>query len=217
MWFRNRSALLSLGIEAYFLNEDLQVDLDFYYNRYDDFIAQVEMNIPKTDFQDSIPFYMNDRRKQERYRMWTNSKTTAYNYGAGLGILYNVMHYFKFKSNLTYAKLQRSSNNDGLEDGFNTPEWIINLSLMNDNIYKDFGFNITYRWQSNYYWQSFLVNGNVQAFQTIDAQLSKQIDKLNLKIGGSNIFNGYYQSFLGGPSIGGFYYVSVVHHISIKK
>lgn len=72
-------------------------------------------------------------------RMWTNSKTTAYNYGAGLGIHYNIPGNFKITGNLTYAKLQRKSSNDGLEDGFNTPEWIVNTSLGNENIFRNFG------------------------------------------------------------------------------
>ncbi|HMG90347.1 MAG TPA: hypothetical protein VK589_09805, partial [Chryseolinea sp.] len=70
-------------------------------------------------------------------------------------------------------------------------------------------FMITYRWQSSYYWQSFLVNGNVPAYQAIDAQFSYTWDKFHLKVGGTNIFNHYYNSYLGGPSVGGFYYTTV--------
>jgi iron complex outermembrane receptor protein len=202
---------VEFGYRGLFLDDDLQVDVDFYFNRYKDFIAQVEMNIPKTIDADSIPFYLNDRRKQDRYRMWTNSKTVAYNFGAGVGIRWNIVAGFKFNGNLTYAKLQRKSNNDGLEDGFNTPEWIVNSSVGNENIVKNFGFNVTYRWQSNYYWQSFLVNGNVPAYETLDAQVSKRMKNLTVKVGGSNVLNQYYYSFLGGPSIGGFYYTSVTY------
>jgi iron complex outermembrane receptor protein len=32
-----------------------------------------------------------------------------------------------------------------------------------------------------------------------------------LKIGASNLLNTYYYSFIGGPSIGGFYYVNVMY------
>lgn len=200
---------LEAGYRGMFLEGDLQVDLDFYYNRYNDFIAQVEMNIPRTTVADSIPFYLNDRRKQDRYRMWTNSHTTAYNYGAGIGIRYTLLRNFSASGNVTYARLQRTSNNDGLEDGFNTPRWIVNISLANDHLYKNIGFNLTWRWQSDYYWQSFLVNGNVPAYQTVDAQVYSRWNKVSVKIGSSNLFNRYYNSFLGGPSIGGFYYTTL--------
>ena len=148
---------LEFGYRGAFLNDDLNVDVDFYYNKYTDFIGQVEMNVPETDNPDSIPFYLADRTKQDRYRMWTNSKTIAYNYGAGLGISYKLANY-KISGNLTYAKLERKSANDGLEDGFNTPAWIVNASLGNNNVYRNFGFNFTYRWQDDYYWQSFRVS-----------------------------------------------------------
>jgi outer membrane receptor protein involved in Fe transport len=197
------------GYRGSFFDEDLQVDLDFYYNRYQNFIAQVEMNIPRTTIADSISFYLSERRKQDRYRMWTNSKTIAYNYGAGLGLKYAIATGYKVSGNVTYSKLQRRSNNDGLEDGFNTPEWILNVSIGNDNVFKEIGFNISCRWQSEYYWQSFLVNGWVDSFRTVDAQLSRTIKKITLKVGGTNVTNERYYSFLGGPSIGGFYYLMI--------
>ena len=188
---------------------DLQLDIDFYFNKYTNFIAQVEMNIPKTSDPDSIPFYLYDRRKQDRYRMWTNSSTSAYNYGSSLGLKYTLLKNFQVTGNVTYSALQHKSSNDGLEDGFNTPKWITNLGLGNEKIFKSLGFMINYRWQSTYYWQSFLVNGNVPAYQAIDAQVSYTWDKFHLKVGGTNIFNHYYNSYLGGPSVGGFYYTTV--------
>ncbi|HEY9046050.1 MAG TPA: TonB-dependent receptor [Ohtaekwangia sp.] len=202
---------IEVGYRALMLEEDLQVDVDFYYNRYNNFIAQVEMNIPQTSNQDSIPFYLNEKKKQDRYRMWTNSKTTAYNYGAGIGLRYTFFNSFRAMGNLTYAKLQRRSSGDGLEDGFNTPEWIVNFSVGNDRVYKNLGFMVTYRWQSNYYWQSFLVNGNVPAYQTVDAQITSHWKAVSVKIGGSNLFNHYYHSFLGGPAVGGFYYCTITY------
>ena len=204
---------LEAGYRGIFLEGDLQLDIDFYYNRYNDFIAQVEMNIPRTTIVDSIPFYLNDRSKQDRYRMWTNSHTTAYNYGAGMGVRYSLPGNFNASGNVTYARLQRKSDNDGLEDGFNTPRWIVNVSLANEHLYKNIGATLTWRWQSDYYWQSFLVNGNVPAYQTVDAQVSSRWKKFSVKAGASNLFNHYYHSFLGGPSIGGFYYTTLTYNI----
>lgn len=198
-----------LGYRSLWLNDALQFDIDFYFNRYDNFIAQVEMNIPKTSNTDSIAFYLADKTKQNKYRMWTNSKTIAYNYGSSMGIKYNVYKDFHAIGNVTYAALQRRSSTDGLEDGFNTPQWIYNISVANDKIFRSLGFMVTYRWQSSYYWQSFLVNGNVPAYHTLDAQASFTFDKMRVKLGGTNILNQYYRSFLGGPSVGGFYYTSV--------
>jgi outer membrane receptor protein involved in Fe transport len=78
------------GYRGVFWNEKFLVDIDFYYNIYENLMAQVEANIPKTSDPDSIPFYLYDKKKQDRYRLWTNSKTVSYNYGGTLGLTWNM-------------------------------------------------------------------------------------------------------------------------------
>ncbi|HEX9508850.1 MAG TPA: TonB-dependent receptor [Puia sp.] len=200
------------GYKGLFARGKLYIDADFYFNNYRSFIAQANMNVPATTNADSIPFALYNKSQQRQYRMWTNSQTTVYNYGASLGVTYNSDGYTA-NANSSYAKLQKSANEDGLEDGFNTPQWMVNLSIAREKIYKNAGAGITWRWQSGYYWQSFLVNGNVSAYSTLDAQVNYTFEKVRckLKVGGSNLLNKYYYSFLGGPSIGGMYYVTVTY------
>lgn len=200
---------IELGYRALLLNEQFQLDIDFYYNRYSNLMGQVELNIPQTSNPDSVSFYLADRSKQDRYRLWTNSKTVAHNYGSTMGVRYRMLKNFYVHGNVTYAKLDRKSTNDGLEDGFNSPRWITNISVGNNRVFKNLGFAVSYRWQSAYYWQSFLVNGDVPAYQTIDAQVTSTWQKTIWKIGGTNILNHYYSTYLGGPAVGGFYYCSV--------
>src|SRR4051794_19140758 len=69
------------GYKGLFLRSRLYIDADFYFNKYHAFIAQVEASVPKTTIPDSIPYYLNDKKLQDRYRLWTNSKTTVYNVG----------------------------------------------------------------------------------------------------------------------------------------
>ncbi len=200
------------GYKGLFFKSRLFVDIDFYFNNYRSFIAQVEASVPKTIVADSIPFYFNDNKLQDRYRLWTNSKTTVYNYGGSLGLKYNFPGGFIAGGNVSYAKLDRKTGNDGLEDGFNTPQWITNISITNAAICGGFGAGVIYKWQSSYYWQSFLVNGQVPAYGSLDVQASYQFKKaagLNFKLGATNVLNHYYNSFLGGPAIGGFYYSTV--------
>lgn len=203
------------GYKSLFLDSKLNVDVDFYYNQYDNFIAQLEMNVPNTAKPDSIPYYLNDKAKQARYRVWTNSKSTVYNYGGSLGLSYKLSRIYVLTGNVTYAKLDRKSHDDALEDGFNTPQWITNLSFGGSRVISSFGFNVLYKYQSGYYWQSFLVNGDVKAYGTLDAQINYDFvkTKLNLKIGASNLTNKYYNSFLGGPAIGGFYYTTLTYNL----
>ena len=145
--------------------------------------------------------------------MWTNSQTIVHNYGFSAGLIYYLIHGFTIRANVSYTKLKKSVNEDGLEDGFNTPEWMTNISVANENIYKNFGAGITVRWQTGYYWQSFLVNTHVSAYTTADAQLSYLFAKANVRIktGASSLLNHYYYSIGGGPQIGGFYYVTAIY------
>jgi iron complex outermembrane receptor protein len=207
---------IEAGYRGVFLDGKISADVDFYYNIYENLMAQVEANIPHTTNQDSIPFYLYDKTKQDRYRLWTNSKTVSYNYGGTFGITLNMPRNFRLYGNATLAKLDRVEQHDGLEDGFNTPEWIYNISFGNPSLFKSpFGFNINYRWQSSFQWQSSLATGTVPAYGTVDAQFQYTFPKagINLKLGATNLFNKYYYSFIGGPAIGGLYYLTATIHI----
>jgi iron complex outermembrane receptor protein len=207
---------LEMGYKAALLAEGrLLLDVDFYYNSYRDFIAQVEAYVPNTTATDlnGIATALNNRATQDRYRLWTNAQSKVYNYGGSLGLRYDVASGYLAGTNVTYARLDRTEAGDGLEDGFNTPRWAYNLSLGNEKAYKNFGFGLNYRWQAKYYSQTFLVNGYVPAYSTLDAQVNYQIPAPNLrfKLGASTVLNNYYVSYLGGPSVGGLYYISVAY------
>jgi hypothetical protein len=97
---------------------------------------------------------------------------------------------------------------------FNTPEHKCNISFGNRKVVDNFGFNVTWRWQNAFFWQSSFTspaNGFVPAFQTTDAQVSYRLPKMKsvVKLGGSNLFNLRYFQSLGGPTIGAIYYVSL--------
>jgi iron complex outermembrane receptor protein len=196
------------GYRTTLLENRLAIDIDFYYNTYKNLMAQVEANIPKTTNPDSLLYALNTRQSQDRYRLWTNSKSVSHNYGSTLGVSYSLARQYTIGGNVTMTKLKRTSQNDGLEDGFNTPSWIYNIHAGNPALFKHVGFEINYRWQSTYLWQSSLATGNVRAYKTLDAQVQYQLlsAKASIKLGATNLLNQYYYSFIGGPSIGGFYY-----------
>jgi outer membrane receptor protein involved in Fe transport len=201
------------GYRATLLGGKLSLDLDVYYNIYRNLMAQIDANVPKTQKTDSIAFYLQQNSKQDLYRLWTNSKTVSHNYGATVGINYELTQKVRAGGNFTYAKLGRRDQSDGLEDGFNTPRWIYNLYVGSPAIYKTLGFNINFRQQSGFLWQSALATGNVPGYSTLDLQLSVGLLKnvLTVKAGATNLLNAYYYSFIGGPAIGGFYYTSLTH------
>ena len=111
------------GYRSSLLANKIFIDADIYYNLYSDFIAQIEASLPNTSMEADIPASLYDRNKQGRYRLWTNSKTVVRNYGVEVDLRYVANKHFIFSANSSYQALKRTNQNDGLEDGFNTPEW----------------------------------------------------------------------------------------------
>ena len=202
-----------LGVKSLHINYKLFIDGNFYYNKYTNFMAQVEAYIPKTSNTDSFPVSLITRSLHDRYRLWTNSQTTVYNYGASLGIRYNLTPQYSVVTNATFAKLDRKETNDGLEDSFNTPNWQFNGTLLGEKLWKNLNASASVHWQQGFVYQSFLVNGNVPAYTTLDGQISYDFSKIKLKIGGTNLLNTYYYSMLGGVHIGGFYYTTIAYNL----
>lgn len=200
-----------IGVRGLALKKRLFIDADFYYNSYDNFIAQVEASVPNTTDQDSIPTYLYTKSKQSRYRLWTNSQSKIYSYGASLGLKYAYNTNISVAFNMTYSKLQRTDNKDGLEDGFNTPAFAFNSTVIAKNIWNKIGGSLTGRYQTRFDYVSFLVSGEVPAYWALDAQLNYSFNKPGIiaKVGATNLLNKYYATILGGPAIGAMYYLSL--------
>lgn len=204
---------LEAGFRRLFLKGHLLIDMDVYLNNYHSFIAQVNINVPNTTIPDSIPYYLYGRNKQKPYRMWTNSTSTVRNYGFTMGVSYSHPRFVAVTANLNYAQLEKLGEQDGLEDGFNTPAWTSSVTISSNELIKHWRMGMSWRWQDRFDWVSFLVSGPVPSFHTFDAFVEHEFQKLpvQIKCGGTNIFNRPYRSFLGGPSVGGFYYLTFVY------
>jgi len=203
------------GYKGLFLDKKLYANADVYLSRFNNFIAQANMNVPDSQDPEIIPADLYDKSKQSPYRMYTNSQSIIYNYGLSAGLNYQIQKGLILAANTTFAKLKNTEKQDGLEDGFNTPKWMWNLSISKKNLVANLDASVAYKWQSHYYSQTFLVNGNVPAYSSLDAQATYHLQpmKCNIKVGASNLLNHYYRSFLGGPSVGGMYYFTIGYSI----
>jgi iron complex outermembrane receptor protein len=161
---------------------------------------------------------MYDRNKQARYRLWTNSKTIVRNFGGGVSLAYNFYKNFTIISNTSFAKLKNVANNDGFEEAFNTPRWIINVGINNSTLTKNIGFGINYKYQESFLWQSALATGIVPKIHNFDAQLTYNLRKqgIQIKLAGTNMLNRQYVSFVAGPTIGAFYYSTITFNNPFK-
>ena len=216
-----------VGYKAVLLDNKLFVDIDAYTNKYDGFLGQVQVYVPKgeTVGSDAAVLAMLDRNRdatsatattaaskgQDRYRVYTNAKNKYTNFGSALGVTYNIYKKYTVSGNVNFNKMKANNSNDVFVTGFNTPEWATNLSFGNREIVKNVGFNIVWRWQDAFLWESPLVTGGVDAYSTIDAQVNVRIPsvKSTVKLGGANLLNHRYIQYAGGPTIGGLYYVAI--------
>jgi len=119
--------------------------------------------------------------------------------------------------NATWSDI-RTEINDPVAPGFNTPGFKSNLSLQNRRMdkmennpgFRNVGFKITWRYQSQFYWESTFGDGWIEPVSTFDVQFSVNIKnpKSIVKFGASNFFNNSFAYSFGGSNIGVLYYVS---------
>ncbi|HVM87069.1 MAG TPA: TonB-dependent receptor [Puia sp.] len=212
-----------IGYKGILFDNKLFVDVDYYFSFYDHFIGQLDVTQPYKGTigqTDSTAFYAYNGGKQvNKFKMWTNSTTLVTNQGIEAGITYNFYKQFTINANTSYAAIASESSTDAFTPAFNTPTWTVNASIGNREIIKNTGFNVGMHWQSAFYWNSPLATGTVPAYSTVDAQLNYRFTDIGttLKIGGTNIFNHRYYQYVGGPTIGAFYYFTLVFDTNTLK
>lgn len=217
------------GYKSVLFDNKLIVDYDAYLNIYDGFLGQVQVFVPKDEEvnSDAAVLAMLDINRdartptaavpnaaskgQERYRVYTNAKNSYTTYGSSLGVTWNFYKTFAVSGNANYNNIKGNRTPDLFVTGFNTPKWTTNISFGNRAIVRNIGFNIVWKWQDAFLWESPLVTGAVSAINNIDAQVTFRIPKLKstIKVGGSDILNNRYIQYAGGPTIGALYYASI--------
>lgn len=187
------------------IDKKLLIDIYGFYARYTNFVGlTVLIKDPFTQGQTA----------GNTFGIYTNSANKINTVGAGLGLDYILPKGFVASGNLAYNNISNADKT--LQTDFNTPKFKFNVSIANYKIAKYYGFNITYRWQQSYLYQSSFIAGTTPAFGTLDAQISMKLPSMPrslIKIGASNILNKYYSDAIGNPAIGGLYYVSVGYNV----
>jgi iron complex outermembrane receptor protein len=216
-----------VGYRSVLFDNKLAIDADAYFNVYSGFLGQVEVSVPKdangnqvtvgTDAAALAALRANRDTRQDRYRVYTNSRQDYRSYGSTLGLTYNFYQKFTLAGNINYNALSANSQTDVFVTGFNTPKWATNLSFGNREIVRNFGFNVNWRWQDSFLWESPLATGQVPAYQTIDAQVNLRVPTLKstVKLGGTNLLDRRYFQYAAGPTIGALYYVSVTFDATV--
>lgn len=190
--------------------ENLFVDLGYYYNTFTDFIIQTRVIL--SPFAIASPaqlgvFGLSDSRNTRQ--IYTNSTEELSAHGFAAGFDYRIGK-FNASVNYNYNDLLDEIGSESDIVGFNTPEHKTNVSFGGRKIADNWGFNVTWRWQDAYFWESSFANATVPSFNTVDAQVSYKIPNIKtvVKFGGQNLLNHRYVTNAGGPLLGAIYYIS---------
>lgn len=212
-----------VGYKGLFANGKLLVDAYYYYSVYNDFIAEIDftqaipngLTNPNPDANSAAQrtAIVNGTVRTQRYGFDVNADGNVQSQGWALQLDYQLGDGFEIGGNVAYNEL--ISQDDLLAQGFqasyNTPKYRYNLKFANRKLTKKLGFNVTYRWQQAFLWESSFGTGVIPEFGTLDAQVSYRIPewKSIVKVGASNLLNERYTTSFGNPSLGGIYYVQI--------
>lgn len=190
------------------------IDLSGYYNQYTDFISNENVIVPLYgqvgDGTLSLLALQNDDFKV--YQAYTNSDVDIKSFGATIGVNTRIPGDFDLGVNYTYAEQDFDKDKDpDFITNFNTPKHKVKATFGHANLFKNFGFNTSYRWSDSYFWEASFGNGNIPSFSVIDAQINYKIPKLKttLKAGATNIGGDEYFTAFGTGFIGSQYYIGL--------
>jgi len=196
-----RVTAYEVGYKGLFLNSLLFLDSYVFVNRFSGFLAtQVLVQNPYEE--DEMRFMTT---------ISTNEPVTAWGWALSLDML--MPKGFFAGGNVAYNALESIKDKPpGFQSRFNTPRYRFNLSIGKREYHDKVGFKLSFRWQDTFLWESAFGTAQMPAFSTLDAQVSYTITPLytTVRIGGSNVLNGWYNTSFGSASIGGLYYLTLV-------
>jgi outer membrane receptor protein involved in Fe transport len=196
------------------LTSNLLVDAYGYYSEYKDFLGRKAVGRGASADQTKAFTELASPFTTTNYSFISNSDNTVKALGWGVSVNYRLPKGYDFGVNVSGDQLHDVDS--GLVTFFNTPKVRFNITFGNDKVNgSNWGFNILYRWQDEVLWEGTFGTGQVDAFGSLDAQVSYRLPKIKslIKLGATNLTNSYYTSAFGNPNVGGLYYVSFGYNV----
>jgi outer membrane receptor protein involved in Fe transport len=215
---------IELGYRGQF--KGFSFDINTYYNTYNNFLGNLTVVAPfygaAVDSPNPLGNPLTDLGTQSlhalangntrNYQLYTNTDIEIKSLGFGVGVSKKVYKDFEVSANYNYAQFDFDQAKDpSFEAGFNTPKHRVKASFGNEKLFKNFGFNVSGRWSTEYLWQSTFADGTIPSATVFDAQINYAIPKLKsvLKLGAANLGGKEYQQVLGAGLIGQQYFASL--------
>ncbi|WP_420552154.1 TonB-dependent receptor [Tenacibaculum aiptasiae] len=189
----------------------LSIDFSTYYNMYSNFISNKDVLVLVDPTTPVTVGNLTNRDLVRTFSVKTNSTVDVDSYGLGIGLSTKVFNGYNVGLNYTWSRFSFDQAQDpDFEAGFNTPEHKLKAQFGHPNVFENFGFNVSARWQTDFYWQSTFLEGNVAERTVLDAQINYSVPSIKsvFKVGGSNLTGKEYLSAPGVGAIGSQYYIS---------
>ena len=210
------------------------IDASAYFSTYNDFLANESViaplygdvsNFDLTGYDPSNPVSVAGLNSDTQqilaalnnrdivvYQTYTNTEETINSYGAAVGVSTKIFNDFDLSANYTWSRLDFDvAGNPDFRTSFNTPEHKFKASFGKNELFKNFGFNVAWRWSDNYFWEASFGDGEVPAFNVLDAQINFRVPNLKstIKLGAANLLADEYFTAFGTGLIGSQYYMSL--------
>jgi outer membrane receptor protein involved in Fe transport len=206
---------IEFGYRGELINK-LGMDFSVYYNTYNDFqhgkkVIAISSEVGNSHDNTGVNALISKAYKL--FYLYSNTDETVHSYGLDVGFNYKIGDY-NIGLIYDYAKLDfDTSNVESEQAGFNTPEHRIKFSVGNDKLFKNFGFKVDYRYQTEFLWESTFATKMLPARSILDAQISYNLKKYNMKfkLGGSNLTGKEYSPAPGTGMVGSIYYIGVTY------
>ena len=202
------------------------VDASYYYNEYENFISANNVITPHygsadlTNTAEYVPaaFIGADTPASvlaiangdySVYSITANSLAKVTSKGFNIGVDTEIEG-MNLGLSYTFADFDFDQNEDpDFEAGFNTPKNTVKVSLSKEDLFKNVGFGLNFRYLDSYLWEGTFADGIIPSRSMLDAQVTYTMDSLSLKIGGSNLLGEEYVSGPGTGLVGSTYFIGL--------
>ena len=195
------------------LSPTFTIDANVYKNAYQDFISTEAVISPYYGQvgDNGLSILAIANGDFETYSAYTNTDAEIESWGATIGVRTKIFNDYDLSANYTKNVLQFDQEAyPDFATNWNTPEDKWKVQFGNTNLFDNVGFNVAWRWFTDFYWESTFGNGDIPSTHVIDAQINFTLPKWNsvIKIGGANIGGDEYFTAFGSGFIGTQYYIS---------
>ena len=211
------------------LVKKLYVDIDYFYNVYNNFIAtqnfigNVDGSRPTAaqigtgaGVRFGSPVLANGTANNTRViQIAANVDQQVRSQGAGITLSYAVAPALTVNGNYSYNDLITKDFRAGTQSFFNTPKNKFNLGLDGQLLNRALSYNVNYRWVESFLYESTFATGTVPTAQTVDAQLGYTIKGLRttLQAGVTNLLDAANLQVYGAPNYGRLGYFGLLFDI----